>query len=805
MNNPWRGLYALALGALIVAVPSVWAQWAPDGVPVCTVSGDQERPAIIPDGSGGAIVAWEDYRSGDYDIYVQRIDAAGEERWTAGGVAVCVISGTQYAPQTVSDGSGGVIVTWQDNWSGNWDIFVQRIDASGATRWMPNGVVMCAEAGVQGSPRIVSDGAGGAIVTWYDYRAGNWDIYAQRVDASGAAQWAIGGVVLCAAAGDQYYPQIASDGFGGAIVTWYDNRAGNYDIYAQRVNAEGEALWVADGKAVCTVAGTQSNPRIVYDGSSYAIVTWMDYRAGNYDIYAQRISRVSGTVKWLPIEGVALCAAVGLQRYPEIVSDGFAGAIVTWQDYRSGDYDIYAQRVSSEGTVQWTADGIALCAVTGTQNYPVISSDCAGGAVVTWQDFRGGDYDIYVQRVNASGAALLTAGGVSLCVAAGNQGNPGIMSDGAGGAIVVWEDERSGESDIYAQSMDGRGRIGFLAPEIDSVRDVPDDQGGAVYLSWYAARLDLLMNSAMSHYTIWRAIDAERAALMVERGAAMLESPSELDAAGDRSVIRGETLYGRTWLWELVDTLDAYHFEAYGKATATLFDSTAACGDYHYFQVIAHTSDPMEFWVSAPDSGRSIDNLSPCAPLSLAGAQSHSPEGLLITWKPNEEPDLGGYRVYRGLGEEFEPAAYNLLASPADEAYFDGEWNRIEGYYYKVSAVDLSGNESGWALLRPDEVTGCEPSMTPRVSRLMQNYPNPFNPNTIIAFEMEARGYAILRIYDAAGRLVATLLDGTRPAGRYAIEWDGRDDAGRQAASGVYFYRLDAGEFSATRKMILLR
>lgn len=100
--------------------------------------------------------------------------------------------------------------------------------------WIPEGVPVSTAATSQMYPQIASDGAGGALVTWDDYRggSGNADIYAQRVNASGVAQWTAGGVALCTAGGSRAKPMILSDGAGGAFVTWYDYRSGNADIYA---------------------------------------------------------------------------------------------------------------------------------------------------------------------------------------------------------------------------------------------------------------------------------------------------------------------------------------------------------------------------------------------------------------------------------------------------------------------------------------------------------------------------------------------------------------------------------------------
>jgi len=96
---------------------------------------------------------------------------------------------------------------------------------------------------------------------------------------------------------------------------------------------------------------------------------------------------------------------------------------------------------------------------------------------------------------------------------------------------------------------------------------------------------------------------------------------------------------------------------------------------------------------------------------------------------------------------------------------------------------------------------------TPRTFRdtLVQNFPNPFNPTTTIAFSLAGRSHVVLAIYDVRGALVRTLVNETRTAGDYRIEWDGRNNAGSSVSSGVYFYRLVAGTFQSTKKMVLLK
>jgi flagellar hook assembly protein FlgD len=97
----------------------------------------------------------------------------------------------------------------------------------------------------------------------------------------------------------------------------------------------------------------------------------------------------------------------------------------------------------------------------------------------------------------------------------------------------------------------------------------------------------------------------------------------------------------------------------------------------------------------------------------------------------------------------------------------------------------------------------------PQRFALMQNHPNPFNPSTTIRYDIPDMGggniHVQIAVYDVAGKLVKTLRDRYESAGSNEVEWDGRDHAGRPVGSGVYFYRIKAGNMAATRKMVLIK
>jgi len=471
------------------------AAWVPDGTPLCALPNGQSIGQAASDGGSGAIVVWSDNRSGGTDIYAQRVDMNGNILWAAGGVAVCTASGSQYNPKLTTDGSGGAVIVWLDMRSGNNDLYAQRIDSNGNTLWTANGVSVCTEADNQTSPTIISGGSGSVVIAWEDYRSGtNWDIYAQRLNgADGAQLWAAGGRAICTATGNQYYPQTATDGAAGAIITWQDYRGANYDLYAQRVNLAGTPQWTNNGVVVCNAANNQVNPVIVSDGVGGAIIAWQDYRSGtNYDIYAQRLTG-TGTVSWAA-NGVSLCAAANDQTSLALISDAASGSIITWQDSRGGGADIYAQRVSSAGAGQWTADGVMVCGASGGQNRPAIATDGSGGAIIAWEDIRSGSsYDVYTQKVNSAGTVIWAAPGIAISTASGDQMIAQIVSDSYGGAIVAWQDSRSvTDTDIYAGHVDGDGNAGWthcgvpisVAQRSQSSVKVVSDGGGGAIMAW---------------------------------------------------------------------------------------------------------------------------------------------------------------------------------------------------------------------------------------------------------------------------------------------------------------------------------
>jgi hypothetical protein len=808
MNTRAVKLCLAAISVLILLVPSLNADWSEGGIQLSTEPADQYNQQVISDGSGGAIVVWQDDRNGmsNMDIFAQRFNSDGDILWDAAGVNISQLGLQQVDPVLATDGAGGAIIVYKSDRAGTQDIIAQRILSNGTVAWPAGGITVCGAGNVQTDPCIVSDDIGGAIVAWSDYRSGtSYDIYAARIDASGNMPWTFNGVPVCTSADAQVTQVITTDGSSGAIIAWRDDRNGNEDIYAQKIIFNGSYAWTNNGNAVVNNIATESSPSIVSDMNGGAVIAWTEGVTSAKDIMAQRMLS-DGTQAWNPGTGVSVCTHDEIQSSSRMVSDGAGGAIIAWLDNRNLNQDIYAQHIDYAGGSDWITDGVLVCWDASTQYEHGIVSDGHGGAIIFWTDLRfQNNYEIFGQRIGSDGLGKWQSNGLNLTSYPSYQVEAQAVANGDGGIIVAWKDSRDLNNNMsYAQKYDRYGYWGDPAPVITGAGDVPSDQGGQVLLEWAPIRMDEYPEVLITHYTIWRSISAPMAMAFMDEGT-LVASPGEIGLDFEGTAFRTDIAFGAAAAWEWVASVDAHYWDEYAYTCGTLFDYSEGDDAMHYFVISANTADPFTFWDSAPDSAFSIDNLAPCAPMGIAGEQSFQPAGLELSWSPNSEADLGGYNIYRGTDPTFEPGPGNLLATTCDTLLLDGGWSWDSGFCYKVAAVDVHGNESDYATLCIEQVTGDDPMPVPDATFLAQNYPNPFNPSTTISFGLKDSGHVSLRIYDAAGRLVRELTDGTRPAGHYAETWNGMTDGGSRAASGVYFYRLTAGTFIETKKMILLR
>ena len=790
-----RRIVPLLLLLLLLLPAPALAAWPhePYGyAPIAPSSGDQTIMQVLEDGSGGAFFLFTDKRSGTEDVYLQRLTATGQlaSGWPSSGLPVAAIAGQKLQPQMTGDGSGGVIVVWADRRSGNADIYGQRVLGNGALaggNWPSTGLQVSFSGNNERRPQICSDGAGGALICWeLNYSLTDTDVYGAHVTGSGTF---IFDTSLDPSLHDSRQISMASDGAGGFFVAYQDSSSlygGHSRIYGMRVNGSGSLLISPTLLFPEGISYSDINPKIVADGSGGLQFVWENNEThSSFDLQTERLSPTFGVVS----SGFYTSYGLDTPDY-NIIADGTGGVIASWQE-RLG-HPMVARATATGRAPGWPVD---FGNVGFTAPVP-LAPDGSAGAITAY-----GNGFVTAQRLAADGGGV-PHWGSGVPVALSGAYTLAAATDGAHGFILAWTDYTVAfVLQIYAQRLDRFGALGNAEPAITSVTDVRGDQGGHVRLAWNSSYLDSDPYYAVSSYYVWRQTSTSLAAAAVQRGARWTDDPATTSAGPDGATTR---LFRHSaspaYAWEFISSQPANGSSQYTYVAPTTRESLPSGNPRTLFLIEARWSQGNAYWDSAPDSGYSVDNLAPGPPAQLA-ATWYSGTSVLH-WLPNAEPDLYGYRVYRGTTVDFTPSVSNRIAAPTDTGYVDAAG---AAYYYKVSAVDIHGNESLFSTVLPQGVTGLPAGdAAPRLALAVASA-NPARGDAVFRIDLTRSGPVRLAVYDASGRFVREVASGTFAAGEWFRKWDGGDGAGHAAPSGLYFARLDAEGRSIMRKVVLVR
>ncbi|RME42439.1 MAG: hypothetical protein D6795_20950 [Deltaproteobacteria bacterium] len=313
-----------------------------------------------------------------------------------------------------------------------------------ATLGEPTGARLLAEVG---NAPGVAFGASEALVVWHETICGVVDcsiqgVHARRIDAAGALP--DDAAILLSPTGESAQ---GSAGDGLFLVVWTEMGSGNGDIRAMRI-AEDATPLDPEGIDVSGFAWEEKDPAVAWNGEVFLVV-WTDFRNGDGDIYAARVSP-DGEV--LDPEGITVSKVKRTQRTPAVVWGGSA-FLVVWNDLRqsSENPDIYATWITAKGE-NLDPQGIPIATGPYEERAPRVAMG-EEEAFIVWQDGRNpGDWDIYGTRLDAEGTPL-DLGGVPIAAGPYDEMNPDVAWTGST-FLTIWEDDRCFEPDF---DLDGDG------------------------------------------------------------------------------------------------------------------------------------------------------------------------------------------------------------------------------------------------------------------------------------------------------------------------------------------------------------
>lgn len=794
----------------------------------------QYEPSISCDLSGDFVITWMDYREGYFDVYVQPYSREGVP---LGGNFKVSESG-QF-PAVTSDGNGNFIIAWFRPGSGysvDAAIYVQQYDRDGIA--LGDSIRVDDEFNSRlyaQTPAIAADSAGNFMVAWEDNQ-GSQAIYVQLFSSNGIPQGE-----NCKVNQElnffQDSPAIAATPDGTFLVVWEDNRDSFEDLYAQLYSNDGVTIGKNFQVSELELWGECREPAVSGAKNNNFMITWQDWRDGEANIYGQCCSGdgefIGGNfnVNSEDTENIE-------QQRPSISSDSQGNFTVTWEVEDNDQSAVYLKRYTSNQTA--LGDAIELSTIfvlTPTdQTYPALSvDDSDGNFAIVWQDNRNGNWDIYAQQYLENRSICRDNYKINDDDGDSTQRFPDIAFNKQGNFMITWEDHRNEQTDIYAQLFLKAGEP--LGPNFrvndDDIAScgqwkpaITASSNGDFIITWQDERDDWLFDIyAQVYFSDGRKKNSN---FKVNADSISNSQYRPAIAASD------DNGYVITWCDYRNESYDIYA-QRYGSDGMVL-DGNFRVDDDQYGSsqhdpvvAAAKNGDFVIAWIDCRNGRKDLyaqrygqggipvgtsfkvnaDQLmgeasEPAISVSQLGA-------FIISWTHISGSDTDIYaqqfsQTGTRINDNFRitDTSYNIQSRTDVKIRENKVYNVWTDNRLDTTGCDIWANIQDWDKLATSVAAAVSPHIVSDF-RISQNYPNPFNPTTTILYVLPKESFVELEVLNIRGQVVNILVKERQPAGTQQILWNATNSAGISLPSGIYFYSLKVGEHCLTKRMLLLK
>jgi len=352
------------------------------------------------------------------------------------------------------DDQGGYYLVWTQPEGELYELFAQHTSSSGAKSWPEPGLVLA-----QGLPsphewHALPDAKGGLHVVWTQ----SGHIHAQRMDPEHHPLWTDTAEALSTSAFEQSMPTGVADGGGGIYVIWIEQRYPDRTVLVgQHLSQTGAKLWGVEGQRVSLRPSNQRRPKVITDGVAGFIVAWNDFREQASQLQIQRLD-YQGNMPWDP-SGLLVTAPAGDDRNPPMMAAvGKGSAVIAWTvGDGAGINHVLLQYVDSKGNFLWGPSGKPASQEPQSKWNPIVYGDGQGGSFVGWEDYRSQiQWQVYVQHFHQDGQPVWGSD-VAIAPSGAGQGTLDLADDGQGGSFAAWIDNRFGTAGLFAQQISTDG------------------------------------------------------------------------------------------------------------------------------------------------------------------------------------------------------------------------------------------------------------------------------------------------------------------------------------------------------------
>jgi hypothetical protein len=721
---------------------------------------------------------------------------------------------------------GRTVVVWE-NYSplGN-TVEMEIISASGISEIGPSPVNSDGGSASHWVPAVAVKPGAGYLVVWEDYRNGRADIYARLFNGSGVPLGS--DFTLVPTPHDlasQFVPEVAYLGADGYVIGWVDQRAGQ-EIYIQQYDPNaglvGGNLLISAGDLVSGNWGLDLT--VMPSGRLFA--SWASFGAQN-SIVSLKFD--PGVVPLgLPVpQNMSL---TGRRWAPSVSFSQLDRYSVAWTEFVDDDADIHFMIFDSAWTRLLTGELLVNDDLQGAvSDDPVVTPTSNWWNLVAFSDRRNDAGDIYIQALDNGGNLPSANMRINQDIGYSLQFEPAIASRGDR-ALVVWVDSRNvgGQSGqrIYGRLLSIWGNpisneFMITAPDIILPKSEPAvalASDGRALVVWRDTR-----DGSSQVYGQWLLSDGG-----LDGPEFSISVPgSDLVNAQLSLVSDNQDRFFVGWL-DVGTSEPQYKVRSYNldKSPGDAFDWSSTIPSVPIAEADMAVSESGEIvlgWSGGSGEEAALYLATFTGSGTLLVAPLQITDNLLSTpISPSVSVDGEGYISYVWIDHrQGRPLAYFQVLTEGLTPVGINQPVSNEPVEYMANPNSTSRRGRAWfvwadprtdglnviantVLYLPTDVDDDDTSL-PSDYTLSQNYPNPFNPSTTIGFTLPRQSYVSLVLFDILGRRVRQLVNDQLSAGKHEVTWDGRSETGQVAASGVYLYRLEAGEFSSERKMILLK
>ncbi|HMM12846.1 MAG TPA: T9SS type A sorting domain-containing protein [Bacteroidales bacterium] len=450
------------------------AQWPSDpalNIKLTNLTGEQVIPKIARSPNGNYYIGYFTLENGNYGVRLQLLSSQGNVLWQDNGIVVSTHPSMTWLTDwdMTADADNHAILVWQDVRTGNNNIVAYRISPDGQFVWGPDGILLSNNMDFNVSPKVAALPDGDVVVAWQSTNV----IYRQRLNPAGQKLWGENGITL-GGTGTYSWPQLLATGQSEVFMKYFIDTGPSWSptrkMYVRKFNSQGADVWLGAAELFNLgniTAWTQILPMIP-DGNGGFYITWHDY-SFNGNAATPRLGHVSSSGQLgLGVNGVPLSLLhASNQFYPEpALLDGDQHIYTFWLEQNMDQtlWGVFGQKTTPGGTMLWGETGKEIIPVTTQYVRPLHVEAESDGIVLFYEHaYSTTQSSLRAIRINHQGELVWPQEAI-ISSAVSTKGKVVFAPYSGGQWVLAWEDNRTGDTEIFAQNMKNDGTLGPVPP-----------------------------------------------------------------------------------------------------------------------------------------------------------------------------------------------------------------------------------------------------------------------------------------------------------------------------------------------------